>query len=84
MTFLWTKVTQNNTPRDTQAIFHFMGPFLKTRLAQDLSLESQAPHALTSQMFLQKGKKMFIFSYFCPRLYLHILEIKIFNIMFCT
>lgn len=56
MTFL--SRNKQNTPRDTQAIFHFMGP-LKT-LAQDLSLESQAPHALTSQMFC-KREKMFIF-----------------------
>lgn len=71
---------QINTPRDTQAIFTFHGTF-KLQVAQDFSLESQAPHALTSQMFC-KREKMFIFSYFCPCLYLHILEIKIFNISF--
>lgn len=64
--------------RKTRAIFYCNGTFFKKGSTRFIVI-NQAPHALTSQMFfLQKGKKMSIFSYFCPCLYLHILEIKIF------
>lgn len=68
-------------PRDTQAIFHFMGPLnlSSTRFL----FEKSGSACLNISNVLQKGKNMFIFSYFCPCLYLHILEIKIFDTWFC-
>lgn len=55
---------KNDTEQHTQghtSHFSFHGTFLKTLLAQDLLLESQAPHALTSQMFFKREKDVYIF-----------------------
>lgn len=70
----------NSTEQHTQghtSHFSFHGTF--KLVAQDLSLESQVPHALTSQMFCEREKdvyifillSLFVFAYFRNKVFEH-------------
>lgn len=80
-TITFWQIIQNNTPRDTQAIFHFMGPLNSNSTRFIFGKSGSA--CLNISNVLRKGKRCLYFHTFCLCLYLHILEIKIFNILFC-
>lgn len=63
--------------------FSFHGTFLNLKQHKMYLWKKSGSACLNISIVFAKGKKMFIFSYFGPCLYLHILEIKIFCILFC-